>query len=264
MKLLAVFSIILAFLKSSYDDLKWLQLYTRIDMKFALVDGQRLEAQSHLSGVCIGCGNEVVAKCGTVRINHWAHKSTPRCDPWWENETKWHRDWKNLFPSDWQEVVHFAESGEKHIADVKTDQGWIIEFQHSYLTPGERLSRDSFYRKLVWVVDGNRRLRDKKSFMKALEGTASYRPWPELHLTFPEGALFRDWIESTSDVFVDFGEDILWWVFPESDDISGYVLPVTRAWFIQVFRDQSLEAQSEYVDFTQRLKAYLSRRHRFP
>lgn len=45
------------------------------------------------------------------------------------------------------------ESGEKHIADVKTDSGWVLEFQHSNINPKERLSRNSFYPKLVWVVD---------------------------------------------------------------------------------------------------------------
>ena len=46
------------------------------------------------------------------------------CDPWWENETEWHRAWKDQFPADWQEIVHHAEDGEKHIADVKTDR-WL-------------------------------------------------------------------------------------------------------------------------------------------
>jgi hypothetical protein len=41
----------------------------------------------------------------------------------------------------WQEIVHRSDSGEKHIADVKTDHGWVIEFQHSYLNPEERRSR---------------------------------------------------------------------------------------------------------------------------
>ena len=52
---------------------------------------------------------------------HWAHRGSRFCDPWWENETEWHRSWKGQFPVNWQEVVHQAETGEKHIADVKTE-----------------------------------------------------------------------------------------------------------------------------------------------
>ena len=69
----------------------------------------------------------MVARCGEVRVRHWAHKGRRLCDPWWENETEWHRAWKDQFPADWQEVVCYAEDGERHIADVKTHAGWVIE-----------------------------------------------------------------------------------------------------------------------------------------
>ena len=81
-------------------------------------------------GVCPSCGSELIAKCGEIVIHHWAHKK--KCsDHWWENETEWHRNWKDKFPKEWQEVVHFSDDGEKHIADVKTRNGFVIEFQHA-------------------------------------------------------------------------------------------------------------------------------------
>jgi len=55
----------------------------------------------------------MVAKCGEVRIWHWAPHRSRLCDPWWENETEWHRNWKEQFPVNWQEVVHQAVSGER-------------------------------------------------------------------------------------------------------------------------------------------------------
>ena len=119
-------------------------------MKFALVNGQRQEARPNLSGKCPNpsCDRPMVAKCGEVKIWHWAHQGRRFCDPWWENETDWHRAWKDRFPINWQEVVHHAETGEKHIADVKTDRGWVIEFQHSPLEPEERRSRETCYIRL--------------------------------------------------------------------------------------------------------------------
>ncbi|MBK8202524.1 MAG: hypothetical protein IPK68_09510 [Bdellovibrionales bacterium] len=104
-------------------------------MKYALVEGKREDAQPGLSGECPGCGRPVVEKCGELKISHWAHIGKRICDPWWENETEWHRTWKGHFPKQWQEFVHRAEDGERHIADVKTDQGYIIEFQHSHIRP---------------------------------------------------------------------------------------------------------------------------------
>ncbi len=132
-------------------------------MKFALLNDERIEATKGAKGVCPCCGNDLVAKCGEVYIHHWAHKK--KCDDyWWENETEWHRNWKNKFPKEWQEVIQYAESGEKHIADVKTSSGWVIEFQHSAIAREERDSRDYFYNKLIWVVDGTRRKTDIKQF----------------------------------------------------------------------------------------------------
>ena len=93
-------------------------------MKFSIVDGHKVEAFSKGKGLCICCNQETIAKCGSKTIHHWAHKSLLHCDNWWENETEWHRKWKAYFPVAWQEVVHYDKvTGEKHIADVKTDKG---------------------------------------------------------------------------------------------------------------------------------------------
>ncbi len=94
----------------------------------------------------------MIAKCGTQRVHHWAHRGERACDAWWEPETPWHRDWKSRFPADWREVIRFSQSGEKHIADVRTEHGLTIEFQHSHLKPDERAAREAFYGNMMWVV----------------------------------------------------------------------------------------------------------------
>src|SRR5262245_29888544 len=104
-------------------------------MRFALVNGQRQEAQPGLSGQCPGCESPVRARCGVHRVWHWAHKGNRNCDPWWEPETEWHRNWKNQFPVSWQEFPQRAPDGELHRADVKTEAGCVIEFQHSPIDP---------------------------------------------------------------------------------------------------------------------------------
>jgi competence protein CoiA len=96
-------------------------------MKFALVEGERREAQPDLSGKCPDCDGAVVAKCGKVRVWHWAHWRTRDCDRWSEPETEWHRAWKNRFPENWQEISHLSENGETDRADVKTDRGVVLE-----------------------------------------------------------------------------------------------------------------------------------------
>jgi len=207
-------------------------------MKLALVNGQRQEAQPNLSGKCPACDHPMVAKCGEVKIWHWAHQGRRFCDAWWENETEWHRGWKGQFPVDWQEIVHYAEDRERHIADVKTDRGWILEFQHSYITPEERRSREAFYPKLVWVVDGTRRKRDRNQFVKAFEGGTPVGRNSLVRRTISdECLLLREWSGSPAPVFLDFGdEQILGWLVGKSPNGPVYVARFPRAVFLEIHR----------------------------
>ncbi len=123
-------------------------------MQFSLVNNVRVEAFSCGRGVCPVCQAEMIAKCGSRMIAHWAHAKCKNCDPWWENETLWHRHWKNRFPPECREITHMAANGEIHRADIKTPTGIIIEVQHSNITDLERISREEFYKNLIWIIDG--------------------------------------------------------------------------------------------------------------
>src|SRR5882672_936412 len=218
-------------------------------MKFALVSGQRQEAQPNLSGQCRGCGRPMVARCGEVRVWHWAHKGRLLCDPWWENEAEWHRAWKDQFPPDWQEVVHHADDGERHIADVKTGDGWVIEFQYSYLKPEERLSRDDFYPNLIWVVSTTRRKRDRAQLIRAWEdGGRVAGNWRK---AFTDDCLpLREWAGSNAPIFFDLGDmDPLLGLFAKSPNGSAYVAPFPRAQFVECQRRTGTDLALQFASF---------------
>ena len=208
--------------------------------KFALVDGVRRVPEPGLSGKC-PFDHPMVAKCGKKRMRHWAHKGSPPCDPWWENESAWHRAWKEHFPEEWQEVRHEGEQGETHIADVKTAREWVIEFQRSPIKPEERHLREAFYKKLIWVVDGTYRKRGVLQFNTALQ--AGKQVGPLVRLVFAdECALLREWSSSTSLVFIDFGEiSRIWWLLNKGAGKPVYVMPFPRAQFIESHRGQANE-----------------------
>jgi hypothetical protein len=182
----------------------------------------------------------MVAKCGERRTWHWAHQSTGNCDHWWEPETEWHRNWKNQFSEDWQEISHTSADGETHIADVKTPGGLAIEIQHSHLDPNERTTRENFYGNMVWVVDGTRRIKDKSQFFEnrpMLIGPFLNR---NIHsLAFQEGSLLRDWKDSRVPVYFDFGDSdpTLWRLNPSNRHGTANVFPVTKAEFIHGHRE---------------------------
>jgi competence protein CoiA len=177
-----------------------------------------------------------VARCGEVRTPHWAHRALRKCDSWHENETNWHRKWKNEFEPSWQEIVHRDLNGERHIADVKTSAGWVFEFQHSSISPQERDAREGFYPKLIWVVDGTRRHRDKKRFMEVIShpDPKSKQDSSPVFSTFPEGALLRDWINSEAHVFFDFNDETLYWLLPGSSDYWAFIVPTQRHELIEL------------------------------
>ena len=118
-------------------------------MQIALVGSERLEAFPGGRGQCPTCGAAMIANCGPRILHHWAHAGRRNCDPWWENETEWHREWKNLFPETCREISHNAADGEIHRADIMTATGIYIEVQHSAMTDAERISREAFYKNLI-------------------------------------------------------------------------------------------------------------------
>lgn len=208
-------------------------------MRFSIVNGEKREAEKGLAGICIGCEQPVIPKCGPIKVKHWAHKSQCECDHWWENETEWHRNWKNNFPVECQEVRCKADDGEWHIADVKTKQGYFLEFQHSFLKSEERLSRNHFYgHNLVWIVDGLKRSKDLSQFdliLKNGKQIAQNIQLVCLPSTFEECSLLKEWSECNIPVFFDFGIDFpLWCLLPKSSNGSLYVGPFPRQSFVDL------------------------------
>ena len=177
----------------------------------------------------------MVAKCGRVKVWHWAHKGKKPCDPWYESETQWHRDWKNRFPSEWQEIVHQdARSGEIHIADVKAPHGLVLEFQHSPITPDEMRARETFYGELVWIVDGLRGELDRSYFDMGLSGPIQDDPLVYQVTWWGRGQLLRNWSEAKAKVYLDFGGAVIWrLIFFDPEKKVGAVGPVARESFIE-------------------------------
>jgi hypothetical protein len=77
--------------------------------------------------------------------------------PFYRGETPWHRNWKKAFPAVCREIC-FSDNtiGQSHRADVHTPCGTTIEFQNSPLCIEELRSREEFYPKLVWILNGKK------------------------------------------------------------------------------------------------------------
>jgi competence protein CoiA len=234
-------------------------------MKYALVSGQRVEAYTRGRGTCRVCSGEVIAKCGTHRVHHWAHQGIWDCDSWAEKETEWHRAWKNKFPAEWQEFIqHDGQSGERHIADVRTPHGLVIEFQNSHLDPLERAARERFYRNMVWFVNGARLQRDYPRFDKGKDNLRRTAAQGYFLLAFPDECFPAMWLDSSVPVIFDFRgvdesqppdvyRDTLWCLLPGRAEGSAVVVGMSREQFVNVApsRPQLLEVQELLTGFAQ-------------
>ena len=181
-------------------------------MKYATLNGERLEPAPKLKAKCPFCESDVVARCGKVRVWHWAHKSTTHCDHWWESEKQWHRDWKNLFPNEWQEQRRRDDSGEWHIADVLTPTGLALEFQHSAIARDEVEKRTGFHNDICWIVDGMRLESTVKQFKSALSHARplSSRGAVVCEVYYYDSRFLKRWSGLNAPVVIDFGFEDVW------------------------------------------------------
>lgn len=213
-------------------------------MKYAVVNGQRAEPTKAAKGICPACGSDMIARICKTKVDHWAHKSKQNCDLWWENETAWHREWKNFFEIEWQEVVHKDEAtGEIHIADVKTPHGWTLEIQHSPMDDEERKSRNAFYKKITWVVDGTRRKTDIDQLFHLLSSSIQLKTKFPTFAVDPDNKnrLLAEWYNNDSLVFFDFkqldpgGQRVIWFVLPKPQLKDAHIPEFSNDLFVQAF-----------------------------
>lgn len=125
----------------------------------------------------------------------------------------------------------------------------MLEFQHSYLIPEERRSRNAFYPKLVWVVDGTRRKTDKPQFQKAIEESTIVWKEPLIRrVHFPEECrLLKEWHDGNALVFFDFQEanetkqSKLWFLFPKISTTEAYLSTFSREDFVELHNNNKFD-----------------------
>lgn len=213
-------------------------------MRYALVNNTRSLPARGLTGACPGCGAPVYPRCGTQRVHHWAHRGALVCNALREPETAWHRHWKAQFPDDWQECIGYDEAGEKHIADVRTEHGLVLEFQHSHLDPEERAARERYHGNVAWVVNATRLKKDAPRF---IDGSARLRKLMPEHWLFthpaPERCFPRDWLACSTPVFFDFRglrddaprdpmHELLWCLLPGRARGHAVIMAMGRPAFV--------------------------------
>lgn len=170
-----------------------------------------------------------------------------------------------------------SEDGEKHISDVKTEQGVVLEFQHSFLSRDERESREAFYKNMAWIVNGRRLALNRARFFASLGAAivVSHKPWI-VSVPLNEGVPLRDWEASRVPVYFDFGDSepsdrpsfdkpVLWRLNPLKPNGRAYLSPMSKASFLDAhLAGEPFEEM--YTTLVERAAAVLTRqvRHSLP
>lgn len=122
-------------------------------------NGNKIEVtKSGQQAKCTDCESILIGRYGEFRVPHWSHKQKFDCDSWSEPITAWHLSWQNYFPLENREVQLIDKlTGIKHRADIKLNNGLVIEVQHSSIKPEEIRAREQFYgiNNMLWIIDGS-------------------------------------------------------------------------------------------------------------
>jgi hypothetical protein len=161
------------------------------------------------------------------------------------------RDTKH-FPKEQREFT-LEIPNERQIADVKTSESIVIEFQHSRLSSRTIRERESFYGKMNWVVDAcvGKDVSIFEEHLFPCQGNkAPLLTWPDIiprclveraetwKFYWPgNSCLIKSWSRpyATKPVFLDFGQMGFWWLssyFHEENPRFGYVVRVDPAMFL--------------------------------
>jgi hypothetical protein len=116
-------------------------------MQYAIKEGIRILPTKGDTACCPQCSGRVLAKCGSIMAHHWAHLAAD-CDPWSEPITDWHLGWQSLVPPENREVTVGA-----HRADIKLNDGLVVEIQHSPVSAETIRERERFYKNMIWIFD---------------------------------------------------------------------------------------------------------------
>lgn len=148
-------------------------------------NGLRIPAMRGMRAKCPCCRETVLARCGDLKVWHWAHADAPLCDPWWESETEWHLSWKRHVPPERAEVP----MGE-HRADLLAPDGAVVELQHSPISIQEIHERERFYGpKMIWLLDGEV-FRGNFRVQRVGDGARFHWSWPRLTWLYAKRPVF--------------------------------------------------------------------------
>jgi competence CoiA-like predicted nuclease len=159
-------------------------------------NGNKIKATKGAKATCLHCGEKLIAKCGIINMWHWSHSTKTECDLLKKEMTQWHIDWQEKFPEENREVKVLYKEGYR-IADVKLNNGLVIEFQHSPIQNEVMWEREKAHENMIWILDHT------DSYYRIYrEGNGIY------YMTL--SSFKKNFAYSNKPVYINFQDDLLY------------------------------------------------------
>ncbi len=210
-------------------------------MLFASINGEKVEARPRTVGICPLCDQTVISKCGEINVWHWAHQKDESCDSWYEPETEWHKNWKLSFGRDNCEVI-ISKEGRKHVADVYTQSGVVIELQNSSIQRAiVRQRKRNYDERKSWVLNGEAFKNNFEIYRARIDEDEEWVKYGRIDNSSKKKMRFRwshyrkTWCDVQRHVFIDFGDEDLFWVKAGMGTKGGEGVYVSKQAFIKKY-----------------------------
>ena len=216
------------------------ELRNYTNLIWALVKNKKIEAIPDTKGTCPLCEGRVFSKCGEVNDWHWAHFEAENCDSWYEPESYWHHHWKMTFGKDNSEIG-IKKNGKWHKADILTNKNVVIELQNSPIQKPVIREREEFYgERMMWLINGNKfkqnfSIKDRDNFSTWWGHTHDSTSGKKGEKVFQWDYARRSWEDVQRPVFIDFGEEKLFWVKEGMGARKGNGIFVSKEKFIKKY-----------------------------
>lgn len=105
-------------------------------------------------------------------------------------------------------------------------------------------SRNDFYKNVIWVVDGLRRVRDKEQLKKALKDGSTFETnnFQFNKIVFPDfSRLLMEWLDCGKPVFFDFNYTLMPLVLPIRIKNEVCLTPIDRDLFVDLVNMNQFE-----------------------
>lgn len=202
-------------------------------MKYALLNGVYVTATPHQKdAICPLCKSKVVAKCGVIKVHHWAHKKGNPCDSWREADSEWRHRWLEHFVDCDVEAI-IENNGTRHFADIKTKNGTTVLLRRGRVKEAELRKMEDFFEGLVWIVDLSANKRAAIKLRNAFRDRTIHKVFKNAYRTF--GGLGigipDEWSRNRYPVIFDFSgvEDVpqfisqyMWCLMPYEENSLVY------------------------------------------